>query len=172
MLRPTSATLWRGKVTSFSCNASNQLEAINAEAESITYGFDAKGRMSSPGRTAGWGREGIGHNPLGSVTRQTIVIPGRTSHSNGYDYDGSNLPSVITYPDAKKATGTNNCLDALETLSLDGTALIGGVRCTFRKEPKQIDFGNGADPLPPQIECDLASLPCALDGELRLHVGS
>ena len=97
---------WGGQSTAFTYNTSNQVLTENAGDEKITYGYDSKGRVSSISSNLGWSKTSIGYNSFGNVSQETINIPGLSSKTVSYSYDGNNRLGQITYPDAGERPST------------------------------------------------------------------
>lgn len=112
--------------------------------ESISYGYDIKGRLSAVSGSSGWYRTNMTYNIWGSVLGETISIPGLSSKSLSYTYDNDNNPSGITYPDGKSATMSYNALNMPQAISFNGKPIVDNASYGAYKNPVSMSIaGNG-----------------------------
>jgi RHS repeat-associated protein len=131
---------WSGALTAYTHNTSNQVLTENAGDETITYAYDSKGRVSSVSSGLGWSKNGIGYNSFGSITQETLTIPGLSAKTMSYSYSGNNQLAQITYPDGRIAAYTNNGLNLPETIAFNGSTMVNSIAYGIGKQPTTISF--------------------------------
>lgn len=109
---------WGGVEQIYVYNASGQLTSFTG-AETVTYGYNEKGAVSSVAGSTGWSRSGIEYNDFGAVTHETILIPGLGSKSISYEYDANGNLTKTTYPDGREAVLGSNGLGRPESLTFN-----------------------------------------------------
>jgi len=127
--------VWGGVTLSHTYNAGNQLLTLASGDETITYSYDLSGRIGSISSSLGWSRSAITYNPFGAVLTETQSIPGLTSKTLAYTYDGNNLPKETTYPDNFKLTVSNNGLNVPQTLVFGTKSIISAMSYGPNKKP-------------------------------------
>jgi YD repeat-containing protein len=94
---------WGGITLEYIYKSDNQIYKIITGDETITYSYDTRARVSGISSTAGWSRDEIDYNTLGSILNERQNIPGLGLKTISYDYDGRNKLTHINYPDGKTA---------------------------------------------------------------------
>jgi len=139
-----SQRTWGAKTLNYSYNTSNQLTSLNAGDETITYEYDSMGRVNRISSTKSWDRNAVTYNSLGSVTGEIQNIPGLTSKTLSYTYDGNNNLAGATYPDGKSVSIANNGLNMPDSANFDTKSLISATSYGYSKQPTSITISGNS----------------------------
>jgi RHS repeat-associated protein len=127
--RRTSMTRNDGAVTGFTYDGDNRIKQIQADDQTITYGYDTpcvNGRGQLCTITDSSGSSSFGYRLNGQITSKTSIIGG-TSYATAWAYDASDRLSTITYPGGNVATYTYDSLSQVSGIS----ATFGGATHTL-----------------------------------------
>ena len=135
-----------GISVNYEYNSSNQLTKMSTADETINYVYDSKGRINRIYSSKNWERNTISYNPFGCIIKEVQQIPGLSSMTTEYEYDGNNNLKKIIYPDSKSVDYVNNGLDMPETVSFNGQSLISQISYGINKQPTSMTIvGNGTE---------------------------
>jgi YD repeat-containing protein len=135
---------WGGITLEYKYKSDNQIHQIITGDETITYSYDTRARVESISGTAGWSRDSITYNTLGSIKNERQNIPGLGLKTISYDYDERNNLKYINYPDGKIANITSNTLNMPEEIEFNNKTLINQATYGHSKQPTYMNiYGNG-----------------------------
>jgi YD repeat-containing protein len=135
---------WGGVILTYTYKSDNQIYKILTGEETITYSYDTRARVKGISSTAGWSRDSITYNSLGSITNERQNIPGLGLKTITFDYDGNNNLDYINYPDGKTANITNNTLNMPENIKFNNKTLVNQATYGHNKQPTYMNiYGNG-----------------------------
>ena len=139
-----SQKTWGGIMHSYNYNSLGQLSNFYSGEEWTFYEYDDSRRVNSISGGKGWSRNNITYNVFGSVTGETLTIPGLPSKSLSYTYDNNNNQSGITYPDGKSVTTSYNGLNMPESLTFNSKLLVSDMSYGPNRMPTSMTIaGNG-----------------------------
>ena len=128
----------RGKVSTLSYDALNRLKTLNAGDESFSYTYDegmyGAGQLttlSNPGSTVQWTYNAQGQ--LASRTQQiSSVSPGSPTINlvTAYSYDAYGRLDTVTYPSGRQLKYGYNSNGQIQSLTLDGQAILSNLTYT------------------------------------------
>jgi RHS repeat-associated protein len=115
---------WGGITIEYKYTSDNQIHQIITGDETITYDYDDQARLESITSTAGWLRDSITYNTLGSIKNERQNIPGLGLKTISYDYDTRNSLDYVNYPDEKTVDITNISWNMPQELKFDDNILL------------------------------------------------
>ncbi|MGD2093344.1 MAG: hypothetical protein PVH61_44700, partial [Candidatus Aminicenantes bacterium] len=135
---------WAGITLEYTYKSDNQIYRIITGDEIITYSYDTRARVSGISSTAGWSRDSITYNTLGSIKNERQNIPGLGLKTISYDYDTRNNLDYINYTDGKVVNITNNTLNMPENIKFNNKTLVNQATYGHNKQPTYMNiYGNG-----------------------------
>jgi len=135
---------WGGVILTYTYKSDNQIHQIRTGEETITYDYDTRARVESISSTAGWSRDTITYNALGSIANERQNIPGLGLKTISYTYDNNNNLKYTNYPDGKIAEITSNTLSMPETIKFNNKTLVNQAVYGHNKQPTYMNiYGSG-----------------------------